>query len=314
MPTTPTKKAPQKPMTEDDMFLLLKKRYPASQYLLLRQVPSGMGAGTKYADVVGLGIWSSRDIRIQGFEIKCSRASWLTELQNPAKAEEVGKYCHQWWIVSSSPLIVDPAELPKNWGLLVNKDDQLEVVVKAPDLMPKPLDTVFLGRLLQRVVDQNSLSASEQDREAAFKSGYEKGLKDAQESESRSTLIDDLVKRLAEKSSLIEKIEDSMGMAFGDLDLPTIKALGEVLRLYRKSEHTRQVDPRKLTDLLDAYYFLHKDPINQVTSKLRRVCSQLNSLHDSITNKLNTLDEFRGEKRPEIRFDRPDSGELPDVP
>lgn len=69
------------------------------------------------ADLVRVGMWASRGTGIDVHEIKISRADWLRELDNPAKAEAWWPYCNRFW-VAALPGVADPAELPDGWGLM----------------------------------------------------------------------------------------------------------------------------------------------------------------------------------------------------
>ena len=93
--------------TEDAVFRLLDKRYPAESHALFRQVADSTGYGQKrYADAVAFGLWPSRGLEIEGLEIKVSRQDWLNELKNHAKSADIQAYCHRWWIVAGDRSIV----------------------------------------------------------------------------------------------------------------------------------------------------------------------------------------------------------------
>lgn len=72
---------------------------------------------TRRADLVRIGMWASRGTGIDVHEIKVSRADWLRELDEPAKAEAWWPYCNRFWVVAPVG-IVQAAELPEGWGLL----------------------------------------------------------------------------------------------------------------------------------------------------------------------------------------------------
>jgi hypothetical protein len=95
--------------------------------------------GTRRADLVHIGLWSSRGAgRIDVCEVKASRADWLRELKQPAKAEA-------WWPHSSTYSLVVPheslvrdGELPPGWGLMVpgSRSRRFKVVVKPQERTP----------------------------------------------------------------------------------------------------------------------------------------------------------------------------------
>ncbi len=133
------------------LFHALKKRYPEEQYALLAQVRNGTGFSrvTRTADAIAMGLWPSRGLHMHGFEFKCSRADWLNELKQPEKAEEIGKFCHFWWIVVSSKEFVRVDEVPPNWGLLVNTGRGLRAEKAAPERPAKDPSVAFLASVLR---------------------------------------------------------------------------------------------------------------------------------------------------------------------
>ncbi len=85
------------------------------------------------ADALYVGFFSSRGRHLVGHEIKVSRADWLHELDQPAKAETWEPNCHQWYVVAPDTQIVRTEELPHGWGLMIpgRSRTRMEIVVKA---------------------------------------------------------------------------------------------------------------------------------------------------------------------------------------
>lgn len=185
-----------------DMRSMLREMHPSGEWALMEEVAPRTGGGTRYADAVAVNLWKSRGYAVHGFEIKVSRADWMRELKNPAKADEVFGYCDHWWVVAA-PGIVRPEELPAGWGLLEparkrGKGSQatmapdgdpaadasdpigtspvdlatkyrLATVVRAEKLDAKPLSREFFASLVRRsheVIDQ---IAREQSMDAVRK-------------------------------------------------------------------------------------------------------------------------------------------------
>jgi|ERR1041384_351905 hypothetical protein len=141
-------------VTADELRALLRRKYPADQYAMLYEVRDAAGHGaSNSADVLMIGLWPSRGCMLEGMEIKVSRSDWLRELKKPAKAEAFVPYCDRWWIVTASPDIVKPEELPKTWGLMTMRGRGLTVAVQAPTLTPKPVDRSLLAAMLKRATD-----------------------------------------------------------------------------------------------------------------------------------------------------------------
>lgn len=106
----------------------------------------------RYADAISLGLWPSRGLLLEGYEVKCSRADWLRELARPEKADDFFQYCDRWWLVVGDEKIVQAGELPPPWGLLAVKGKTLRVVRESPKHKPKTIDRAFLAGLMRSAV------------------------------------------------------------------------------------------------------------------------------------------------------------------
>jgi hypothetical protein len=93
-------------MTEADIAQALRDRYGhqggnGRRYAFAAHVRSHAGFdATRTADFVAMDLWPSRGLSLHGHEIKVSRADWLRELKEPAKAEEFIPYMNFWWLVA----------------------------------------------------------------------------------------------------------------------------------------------------------------------------------------------------------------------
>lgn len=135
------------------IVVALEKRY-AGGWAVLHEVADATGAAVRrWADLVAVSLWPSRGLEIHGVEIKADRRDWLRELENPAKAEPVFRYCDRWW-VATLPGVVDPGELPPTWGLMILKKSRLHTTTAAPKLEPAPLDRKFLCAVLRRAAER----------------------------------------------------------------------------------------------------------------------------------------------------------------
>lgn len=140
-----------KPMTADDLRAALRDRFPVAEYALFFEVRNGTGfqRTTRSADALAMSLWPSRGLDLHGFEIKVDRRDWMRELKDPAKAEEIARFCNRWWLVVSDASLVRDGELPPTWGLLAMKDGKLKVVKEAPALTPQPVTPLFLASVLR---------------------------------------------------------------------------------------------------------------------------------------------------------------------
>jgi hypothetical protein len=102
------------------------------------------------ADLVRVGMWHSRGTGVDVHEIKVSRADWLRELDDPAKAEAWWPHCNRFWVVTV-PGIVAPAELPEGWGLMELPSSGRRFKVRVPAVTrPVTLTVPLLVELLRR--------------------------------------------------------------------------------------------------------------------------------------------------------------------
>ena len=76
-------------------------------------------------------LFSSRGYKITGFEIKVSRSDLLKELKSPEKAEEIFKYCDEWYLVVANNILKETDEVPDNWGIM-EKNKSFEKIKEKP--------------------------------------------------------------------------------------------------------------------------------------------------------------------------------------
>lgn len=121
---TATDAAPALPCTEADLHKLLRQRYTVlsgngPRYAYLPHVRSAAGFDAERTlDAVVMDLWPSKGLDLHGFEMKCTRADWLRELNQPEKAATFVDRVDRFWIVASSGDVVHVDELPLPWGLL----------------------------------------------------------------------------------------------------------------------------------------------------------------------------------------------------
>lgn len=138
----------------------LRLRYAPPEFCLLFEVrnTTGFSGRIRSADAIAIGTYPSRGLPIYGFEFKASRGDWLNELKNPAKADEIAQYCDCWYLVVTDKAIVQPGELPPNWGLLVPYGEKLKCVAEAKKLEDsKPLSRGFFASLVRNMMKPESL-------------------------------------------------------------------------------------------------------------------------------------------------------------
>jgi hypothetical protein len=131
---------------------LLRKKYPMPEYEIFFEVSSSTGNGnnTRYADAVAFNTFSSRGYKITGFEIKVNRSDLLKELKSPEKAEEIFKYCDEWYLVVANNILKETDEVPDNWGIMeINEKSKIKVLKKSKKNPNVILDRKFVASLLR---------------------------------------------------------------------------------------------------------------------------------------------------------------------
>lgn len=141
----------------------LRKRYPGTEYGLLREVRNAAGYNAnRAADGVVVGFWPSRGLNVTGLEVKIHRSDWLRELKKPEKAEDIFQYCDAWYLVTGTDAVAKLEEIPAAWGWIQLQGSRLITMKEAPKLEPQPISRNFLASLMKRattgMVDQEEIN------------------------------------------------------------------------------------------------------------------------------------------------------------
>lgn len=212
-----------------DLEEKIRNRFCSPAYAFIPQVrnQTGYQKDIRTCDALAMGLWSSRGLFLNGFEIKVSRNDWLNELKNPEKAEEIAQYCDFWWVVAPRD-VVKVDEVPVNWGLMIPFGHTLKVIKKAEQLKTANIDKLFLAAILRRA--QESI-APEQKINKAFKEGKDEGEKQANEFFSYER------KEHQKLKERIKKFEIASGISIEyEWD---IEKIGEVVKQVLDGNHTR---------------------------------------------------------------------------
>jgi hypothetical protein len=218
MPDQMTIQAPPAKMTTGDLLAALRAHYvPPVDISQRRQGEAGepdllveevcAPRSNRRCDLLRIGMWQSRGHRIIVHELKVSRADWLRELADPAKAEAWWPYCHEFWIVAPDG-VVDPDELPDGWGLMVPPASQryrkFRVKKKATSKAPE-LTAGLMVEIARRVDNYRlgQIARLNSEREEMI---Y-KALQEQRQSSANRALNPDLQRRL----ELLERLENAIG-------------------------------------------------------------------------------------------------------
>lgn len=134
----PAATAPKR--TEAELIGLLRSRIEQDSgngptAILVPHVKDAAGHSSRRTiDALAFGLWPSRGLVIDAYEIKCSRSDWRRELKDPEKAEAFGQRADRFTLVVADRSIVHDGELPPLWGLMVAEGKRL-VQVKEPSFL-----------------------------------------------------------------------------------------------------------------------------------------------------------------------------------
>jgi hypothetical protein len=184
----------------------LSNKFCLPHYITLFEVRDSTGFdSSRSADALSVGMYRNRGRELTGFEIKHSRSDWLRELKQPDKAEEIGKFCDWFYLVSNDEAVARPDELPGPWGWMVLKGEKLKTIKKPEKMTPLPLDRHMLCSLLHSVRLQCYADIEKQiaDKVAERLKTEHSGIQYTAESwKSRFTALDEIVKKYEAASGL----------------------------------------------------------------------------------------------------------------
>jgi hypothetical protein len=75
------------------------------------------GRCSRRADALAMNMWQSRGLEFRGFEVKVDRSDLKRELEDPSKAEAIGRFCDTWCLAYPSGLVRPDDNIPPTWGL-----------------------------------------------------------------------------------------------------------------------------------------------------------------------------------------------------
>jgi len=247
-------------MKSEDVRAALRTKFRAPEYALFFEVGDATGGrARRWADAVAMGLWPSRGLYLQGFEIKVSRSDWQSELKNPAKAESVARYCRHWWIVTP-PGIVRDGELPDGWGLLEVHPQGVRVIKAAPVLDEQPIDKHFLAALLRRADERDRQLSRETIEKAVARDEEQTKKRIETEIEWRTRRAED---RATEAEGKIKAIYEACGLTaaevgslFGDSQFSAAVAMVHRLGVAKTYGGLRDIAKRlrPMADALDGLF------------------------------------------------------------
>jgi hypothetical protein len=264
---------PPAPMT---LYQLLESRYNDEHSILLYEVRDSTGFdSSRSADAMSISLYRTRGREVNGFEIKHSRSDWLRELKDPAKAEEIGKYCDYFYLLTPDDTVAKVDELPIPWGWMVPKGQRFKVMKKAQKMDPRPIDRHILCSLLYTLRAKCYTDINKQIEEQVSEklksrhSGLKYQLESAQE-------------KLEQLKTAVHTFENASGLSIGGSWMSTEnnQKIGETVR----------------------YVMNNKKVIEKFESDLEWAAKRAQHIADDINRNLER-----------VRAERPVTDEIPDL-
>lgn len=162
------------PVTAADIRRGLERRY-RSGWTVLHEVPNALGwapsersvrdrgphngDSRRRIDTVAVGMYRSTGHEIIAHEIKLSRADWLTERRNPAKAAAFDGLVSRFYLVCP-PQVATVDELPDGWGMMVYHPSRI-TVKRVADLRSSATANGFTAALIARALKPKRTAKNE---------------------------------------------------------------------------------------------------------------------------------------------------------
>ena len=217
-------------MTEADITRALENKYCLPEWSFLAQVSDRIGGANRYADGIAMNLYPSRGLEVIGFEIKTARGDLRKELNDPAKAEQIAKFCNTWFIVIPEGMVRADDDIPMGWGVLaVKQDGSIRQTKKPIYKQAEHLTKEFVASILRRAAEREK-----KDYEAHVNKIVEarlamriEGIENNKKREHERA--QDEVKRLREK---IDTFEAESGISMAGYGYP--KKFGDAVKLLIK--------------------------------------------------------------------------------
>ena len=155
----------QQKITAETIKGLLANKYSDYQYVFLTEVTNSNAdiagewgqrrdalAGrtiNRIIDAIAINTWPSTGFETHGFEIKVNRSDWISELDNPRKAEAFKKYCDRWYLVAPAG-VAEKHEIPPDWGYMQATPKTLRRMKIAPKADKKESFSTGLATYIMR--------------------------------------------------------------------------------------------------------------------------------------------------------------------
>lgn len=238
----------------------MRLHYRLPEWVIVFEVPNATQEALRRADAITMNTRASRGLEVHGFEVKASRADWLSEIANPQKAEDVAAYCDRWWVVGA-PDIIEQNEVPRGWGIIRPVAGGLFFERQAEVLSPRPLDRSFIIAILQRRhrATQQEIEAQIDDIRATVQARIDREVR--HQVEHRVRVAEDRAKRA-------DELEAALGTPI--LKWPPPEQLAAILHAVAECDITSYFSGlRKIVNSMRNFIDEVGGPLAQTDAKLK---------------------------------------------
>lgn len=141
-------------MTADEIKAILQKRHSSLlRWICVTELPMTTGlAWLNIIDVFAMALIPSMNYERIAYEIKISRADWLSELRKPKKRARAVALSNRFFFVLA-PNIYRKGDLPKDdCGILeITPEKRIKVIRRAVRRKTKPMPIGFIAALARRI-------------------------------------------------------------------------------------------------------------------------------------------------------------------
>lgn len=269
--------------SEGPFIQALRRRFQPSSYTLLTQVSIPAPGGFRIVDALVLGRWASRDLDIHGFEIKTTRANWLSELNHPEKADAGAAICNTWSIFAY-PGVADTHEIPPLWGHWILDGDQLQVKKEAPSSASKPLDRIVVIKFIEAALEQAQRNLPTISNEIEYNRGFEDGKKRGYHDADLTHGY--LVQRVLDDEVRRERLQGTLrALKLDEMSNHDLEEISKITVFYKKLRIYR----RPIEDILEAIDLLSSCHPKELRRSLEDLHRQADEIRNNIERRLEVI-------------------------
>lgn len=231
---------------------LLGKGQNGHEVAFMAQVRNGTGfvRAERTIDAVAMSLWPSRGLTLNGYEVKCSRKDWLSELRSPEKAEAHARYLDHFYVVTAENVVADAEEVLATWGWYCAAGSRLTCLKPAPDLSPEPVDRVHLAGLLRSACYVGGALPEEVTVAAA------QGRADGEAAGKRQ--LERAEKQLRELRAEVRAFEEASGVSLHTWRDGGVESIGAAVRAVLDGSANVAEHERRLAQLLTSATRIHR--------------------------------------------------------